>query len=108
MKAEELLRECLAEREEKEPNSFHLASTQSMLGRVLAERNKFAEAESFLLAGHKGLQDNADTTPDWGNYYLPDTLEWLTQLYEAWGNPDEAAKWQAEYEAIGSRPAEKP
>jgi tetratricopeptide (TPR) repeat protein len=94
--AEELLRKCLREREKKEPNSFRLASTQSMLGRVLAKEKKFAEAESLLLAGYKGLKNNADTTPIWGKYYLPGTLEWLTQLYEAWGKSDEVTKWQTE------------
>lgn len=95
-RAEELLRQCLAAREKKEPNSFRLASTQSMLGRVLAEQQKFTEAESLLLAGYKGLKENVNTTPGWGNYYLPNTLEWLMQLYEATDKKDEAAKWQAE------------
>ena len=94
--AEDLLRKCVAEREKKEPKSFRLASTQSMLGRALAEEKKFAEAESLLLSGYKGLKDNANSTPVWGKYYLPDTLEWLAQLYEDWGKPDEAKKWRAE------------
>jgi hypothetical protein len=32
----------------------------------------------------------------WAKYYLPDTLEWLTQLYEASGKPEQAKKWRAE------------
>ena len=71
-----------------------------MLGRVLAEQKKFADAESLLLAGYKGLQENARTTPGWGRYYLPDTLDWLTQLYEAWEKPEEAKKWRAEREKL--------
>lgn len=67
-----------------------------MLGRVLAEQKKFAEAEKLLLAGYKGLKENVSTTPGWGKYYLPDTMDWLGQLYEAWGKPDEARKWLAE------------
>src|SRR5262249_10574654 len=94
--AEKVLRECLEEREKKEPNSFRLASTQSMLGRVLAKEKKFAEAESVLLAGHKGLKANARATPLWGRYYLPETALWLAELYEARGRPDEAKKWRAE------------
>jgi tetratricopeptide (TPR) repeat protein len=98
--AEKLLRQCLAERETKEPDSFRLASTQSMLGRVLAEQKKFAEAEPLLLAGYKGLKANAGKTPDWGKHYLPDALEWLAQIYEDWGKPDEAAKWRSERDAV--------
>ena len=103
--AEKLLRQCLAERKKKEPDSFRLASTQSMLGRVLAERKKLAEAETFLLAGYKGLKGNAGKTPDWGKYYLPDTIKWLAQLYEDWGKPEEAAKWRAERDAVDARSA---
>jgi WD40 repeat protein len=101
--AEELLCRCLKEREKREPNSFRLASTQSMLGRVLAEEKKFAEAESLLLAGYKGLKKNAGSTPNWGKYYLPDTLEWLTQLYEAWGKAEEAKKCRAERATFAQR-----
>jgi hypothetical protein len=28
------------------------------------------------------------------------TLEWLAQLYEDWGKPDEAAKWRSERDAV--------
>jgi tetratricopeptide (TPR) repeat protein len=108
-KAEELLRKCLAEREKKEPNSFRLASTQSILGRVLAQEKKFEDAEPLLLAGYKGLKAKGAATPFWGKYYLPDTLEWLTQLYEATNKPDEAKKWRderAKYSDAGSMPQE--
>ena len=104
-RAAELLRKCLTEREDKEPDSFRLASTQSMLGRVLAQERKFAEAEPLLLAGCKGLRDHADTTPGWGRYYLPDTLQWLAELYDAWGRPDDAARWRSELAAQRASPA---
>jgi non-specific serine/threonine protein kinase/serine/threonine-protein kinase len=99
-RAASLLRECLALREKKQPNSFFLASNQSVLGRVLAEQKKYTEAEALLLAGYAGLKANAVTTPFWwSKHYLPDTVEWLVQLYDAWGKPDEAAKWRQELEA---------
>ena len=110
-KAEDLLRKCLAEREKKEPNSFRLASTQSMLGRVLAKKTNFAQAESLLLACHKGLKNNARATPFWAKYYLPDTELWLAELYEAWGKPDKAKKWRKELAATKSedkKPEKRP
>jgi hypothetical protein len=66
-----------------------------MLGRALAEQGKFAEAETLLLAGCKGLR-NAGKLPVWSAYRLRETLGWLTQLYEDWGKPTEAAKWRSE------------
>ncbi len=56
-----------------------------------------------MLAGYKGLKDSAGTTPFWGKYYLPDTLQWLIELYEGWDRPAEAAKWRAEQQASGGR-----
>ena len=103
--AEKLLRQCLAEREKKQPDSFLLASTQSMLGRVLAERKKFADAEPLLLAGYAGLKGHAGKTPGWGKNYLPHTLEWLAQLYKDWGKPAEAAKWRSKRDAVDARSA---
>jgi hypothetical protein len=33
-----------------------------------------------------------------------DALERLAQLYDAWGKPDEAAKWRTELEKTKERP----
>ncbi len=99
--AEELLRRCLQEREQnvrdqRELISYRLAATQSLLGRVLAKEQKFAEAEELLLAGFKGLTEYAGDTQQWAKYYLPDTRTWLKELYQDWGKPEEAQKWEAE------------
>jgi len=93
--AEELLRRCLAEREKTEPNGFRQASTRTMLGRVLAEQKKFAEAEPLLLAGYEGLEANADKISRARQYHRSDARAWLAELYEDWGKPDEAAKWRS-------------
>ena len=39
-----------------------------------------------------------------------EALERLAQLYDAWGEPDEAAKWRTELEAVQSaaKPAAGP
>ena len=74
-----------------------------MLGRVLAEQKKFAEAEPLLLAAFKGLRANANTTPAWGRYYLSDTLTWLVELYEGWGRTDDASKWMVKLRSIKAK-----
>jgi serine/threonine protein kinase/tetratricopeptide (TPR) repeat protein len=99
--AEPLLRECLAVYETKLPGTWRVASAQSLLGAALAGRQKYTEAEPPLLAGYEGLKARADSiraperTP-----LLTGALERLVQLYDAWGKPDEAAKWRKELEAV--------
>jgi tetratricopeptide (TPR) repeat protein len=109
-KAEALLRECLAGRVKIQPNSFALASTQAPLGRVLAEQQKYAEAERLLLDGYQGLKANAANTPYWGKHYLPDTVGWLAELYDAWGQKDKADEWrkQLAQTKAAAKPPTKP
>ena len=71
----------------------HLATLETVyfLGTLYKNQSRFDKAESFLLRAI------------WGRRFMlgdehPDTLEaWnsLIDLYEAWGKPDEAAKWRA-------------
>jgi serine/threonine protein kinase len=109
-RAEELLRECLDLREKVHPRTVYSASTQSLLGRTLAGQKRYAEAEPLLLAGYEVLKANAATTRWWFRHYLPDTVEWLVQLYEAWDKPEQAAKWRKELEAVkaAAKPPAKP
>jgi tetratricopeptide (TPR) repeat protein len=108
--AEELLRECLEGRLKMQPKTFLLASTQAPLGRVLAEQKKYDEAEQLLLAGYEGLKANAASTPGWGKHYLPDTVEWLVQLYDATDQKAKADEWRKQLEAVkaAAKPPDKP
>jgi tetratricopeptide (TPR) repeat protein len=102
--AEPLLRECLKIREDQMPGSWRRFSAQSLLGAALAGQRKYAEAEPLLVQGYEGMKQrearirlsrfrvNQDV--------LPEALERLVQLYDAWGKPDEAAKWRKELEAL--------
>ena len=69
---------------------------QSTLGGLLTKRKKYSEAEPFLLAAYEGLKTSSNTseTP-----YFKHSLIRLTNLYQEWGKPDQAAKWQAELKA---------
>jgi hypothetical protein len=69
-------------------------------GRLLLDAKAYAAAEPLLLNGYKGLRQTAAQIP------RRDTLERLVQLYDAWGKPDEAAKWRKEAEA--ARAADRP
>ncbi|MEX2560603.1 MAG: serine/threonine-protein kinase, partial [Pirellulales bacterium] len=88
-------------------DSPELAAALADAGKVLLDAKAYADAERLLLDGYQGLkQTEAKTPPQLKEGRLRDVLERLVQLYDAWGKPDEAAKWRKELEAHQS-PAEK-
>jgi tetratricopeptide (TPR) repeat protein len=59
-------------------------------GASLAGQGRYAAAETHLLAAEKGLREARTTPPR----FHQQALEQLVELYEAWGKPDEAARWR--------------
>ena len=56
-----------------------------------------------MLANYEGLKQNeAQIPPEEKDALLRDAVARLVQLYDAWGKPDEAAKWRKE---LAARPA---
>jgi eukaryotic-like serine/threonine-protein kinase len=104
--AEPILRECLAIRRDKQPAAFETFHTQALLGAALLGQQKYANAEPLLVEGYQGMTESKDL----GHRHhdpktregLTDALERLVQLYDAWGKPDEAAKWRKELAARGT------
>jgi serine/threonine protein kinase/tetratricopeptide (TPR) repeat protein len=94
--AEPLLRECLAIREQHEPDAWTTFSAQSLLGGSLLGQKKYAEAEPFLLKGYAGMKQRESSIPPQGATAIPEALDWLVELYTAINRPDEAKKWRAE------------
>jgi serine/threonine protein kinase/Flp pilus assembly protein TadD len=90
--AEVELRKALAVAQRAYPeNSPGRAAYQLPLGNLLAERKHFREAEPLLLSAHATFL--ATGGPD-----NPRTIEaagWLVKFYQAWGRPDEAARYEA-------------
>jgi hypothetical protein len=99
--AETALRDCLAIREEKQPDAWNTFNTQSMLGGALLNQKKYADAEPLLLKGYEGMKQRADKIPaQVRTARLTEAAERLVQLYAGTGDKDEAAKWMKELEAI--------
>ena len=97
--AESVLRECLAIRENTQPDEWTTYSTKSLLGGCLLAQKKFAKAEPLLLAGYEGLnQREAKLPQNAKNRRLLESLERLVQLYEATGDDDKAAEWRTKLE----------
>jgi len=104
--AELKLRESVAIRRTIRPDDWITFDAQSMLGEALLEQKKFAGAEPLLLSGYEGMKQREAKIPARDRKpRLTTAVERLVRLYEAWGKPDQAAKWRKELEEV--KPAKK-
>ena len=68
---------------------------QSMLGESLTKQKRYAEAGPLLLSAYEGANANKAKIPDgWGGLFFGDTIQRLTDYYDATGQAEEAAKWR--------------
>ena len=70
----------------------------SLVGDALLGQKKYPEAEPVLLSGYGGMKQREAAISPQSKVRVTEALERLVQLYDAWGNPDEAAKWRKELE----------
>ncbi|MBI3410875.1 MAG: hypothetical protein HY040_21275 [Planctomycetes bacterium] len=85
--------------EKKQPDSWQRFQAMSVLGAGLLARKKYAEAEPLLLQGYAGLQERAAKMPAPAKKHLGEALERLVRLYDAAGQPENAAEWRRKFEA---------
>jgi hypothetical protein len=106
---EAFARACLTIRAKNSPDEWTTFDAQSVVGAALLGRQEYAEAEPFLVAGYDGMAQRQAKIPPNAKVRLTDALDRLVHLYDAWGKPEEAAKWRKELEAAraAGRP-EKP
>jgi eukaryotic-like serine/threonine-protein kinase len=102
--AEPILRESLAILQKEEPEVWETLRTQSLLGGAVLGQQNYAAAEPHLVQGYQGMKktEKSRGTRHFGptpEQRLAESLERLVQLYDAWGKPDEAAKWRKELES---------
>jgi serine/threonine protein kinase len=97
--AEPLLRECLAAREESQPDAWTTFHTKLWLGEALAGQMKHAEAEPLLLAGYEGLKRREADVPPQSRVRLTQALERLVEFYKARGKAEEADNWRKRLDA---------
>ncbi len=91
--AEPVFRQCLANREKTEPDTWTTYDTKSLLGAALLGQKKYADAEPLLVAGYEGMKKREKTISPEGQS-LPEAADRLVQLFDATGKKDEAAKWR--------------
>jgi hypothetical protein len=93
--AEPVLRECLAIRETARPNDLDASYARSLLGGALLGQGKYAEAEPLIIGGYEGLKAREARIRPPGPLRLAEAAERVVRLYDAWGNPGQAAAWRA-------------
>lgn len=103
--ARSYLRQCLTIREKANPERWSTFNTRSMLGEALLGEHEFAEAESLLLSGYRGLVEREEAIPPAAKNPVTESLKRLVVLYETWhrdspnaGYDAKAAEWQKKLE----------
>ena len=88
---ERWLRESLALRRRNYPaGHFLISSAENILGEHYAIARKFDVAEPMLLTSEKALVASRGE----GTQIVKDARGRIVRMYEAWGKPDEAARWR--------------
>jgi serine/threonine protein kinase len=102
--AEGPLRESMKMNASEPLRSVPFFFAQRELGASLLGQKRYADAEPLLVKNYessKWLSERPRRDPWPSERRLQvETLEWLVQLYDDWGKPDEAAKWRKELEAV--------
>jgi len=97
--SEQHYRILVAAEKNRDDSSFKYFYTQSLLGNVLTDMKKYAEAEPVLLDGYKGMQDTAQQNAT-GRSQLQFAALRLVTLYDAWDKPEAMANWQQQHDAL--------
>jgi eukaryotic-like serine/threonine-protein kinase len=92
--AESVLRECLTIRAKFVPDDWSRFCAMSLLGGVLLDQKKYAEAEPLVVSGYEGMKAREDKIPAFSKPYLALAAERVLRLYEAWSKPEQAAAWK--------------
>ncbi len=92
--AETLLLSSLETRQRLFPDEWRTSYVESLLGEVLADELRFADAEPLMLAGFAGLKAQGSRIPASADVSLRREGESLVKLYAAWGKSAEAESWR--------------
>jgi tetratricopeptide (TPR) repeat protein len=92
--SEALAREIVEIDRKESPDDWQRFSAESLLGASLAGQGKYAESETFLLEGARGMdaREGRIGIPD--HYHVELGRKWIVQMYLAWGKPEKAAGWK--------------
>jgi eukaryotic-like serine/threonine-protein kinase len=101
--AERVGRESLRVGREHLPDHWYTYHAQYVLGRTLALRGQFAEAEPLLLEGCQGMIDREATITSWGQIAVLGAMDVIVRLYMDWGRTDHAEQWRVRQQEMLER-----
>ena len=95
-RVEEILAECLRIRRRlADPPAWSIAEIETIRGAWLTAHGEFAQAERLLLDSLEPLRAHHGND----GRSVKATRRRLTELYDVWGKPDQAAEWRARVES---------
>ncbi len=105
--AEFLYREQLAIREKNLPDDWATFQTRSVLGEILLQQKKYAEAEPLLVSGYEGLKQREDKIASHSKLRVKKTLQLIVKLFRDTGQADKAAEWNKKLAELDTAEAGK-
>jgi serine/threonine protein kinase len=94
-KAEPLLREAVAIYEKAAPDDWTRYWAMSLLGEVMIQGARPAEAEPLVLPGYQGLKASQGRIRVPDRFLVREAAHRVVHLYDSWGRLEDAAAWRA-------------
>ncbi|MEM7584117.1 MAG: serine/threonine-protein kinase [Acidobacteriota bacterium] len=94
--AHDLILKALGVLSSRTPESVGTAEARTILGSILVKGEQYSEAEPFLVKSYSRIREERGPA----SWRKRKALQHLIDLYEAWGKPEELAKYQAEMEGL--------
>jgi eukaryotic-like serine/threonine-protein kinase len=92
--AEQCLREAVAILEKKASASLAKFNVKSLLGSVLLEQKRYAQAEPLLVEGYEGIKARESQIGAADQYRVVESGDEVIRLYDRWGQVEKAALWR--------------
>jgi tetratricopeptide (TPR) repeat protein len=93
--AEATLREGFGIARRALPDEWSTFYMGILLGGVLVDLERFAEAQPILLQSYDGLAARIERVPPAERHCLTNAMSEVVKLFDAWGKAGEAARWRA-------------
>jgi eukaryotic-like serine/threonine-protein kinase len=91
--AEQFARQSVTEYSKQKKEIWKRYYAQSLLGAILMEQKRYAEAEPLLISGFEGMQKNKQKMIDDDREYMKNAENWLVDVFKRQGNTAKAAEW---------------
>jgi hypothetical protein len=100
VEAEKTLQQGLAIWQQQQPQAVRRFDCESMLGAALAAQKKYSEAEPLLVHSADVFKAAAPKLAPAHRPLALAAVQRVIELYDAWGRPEDAARWRQELEAL--------